>query len=97
MGVWSETVSKPRSGNILIRNGAYKGGKLYACLREIQEVWATVTEEPSISTRRIQRKLGISKDRVWHILNFLQNAGYVARNPKCTGRKILIPFVIDYR
>ena len=85
-------MTRKPSGNICIRDGNYQGKRLYASLAEIRAVWAIITEQPSISVRRIRDEFGMGKERAWHIVRFLKEAGYIEQVPGCTGRKIVIPF-----
>jgi len=83
-------VSRVRHGIVLVDDGLFN---TFATLEEIRLVWASVSEDPSISIRCLAQRTGIQKTRVHHILPFLERAGYIQLQLYCTGRRVRIPMI----
>ena len=79
----------PRSQNIKLYNNHR------AKLAEIRKIWGIVTLYPTMSGRRIKKLYGLSwsQSKIASICVFLKEAGYIDFEKRCTGRRILIPFV----
>jgi DNA-binding MarR family transcriptional regulator len=88
-------MSRPRPKNsISIRSDDYHGTPVYATLAEVRAVWALVSDNPTATIRYMQCALGLSRPKVFHILKFLESAGYICRDIR--QRKavsVIIPLV----
>lgn len=67
-----------------------------ATVDEIRDVWAAVTQQPLASISGMAGKLSMARTKVYHILKFLEAAGYIRHNPRSQGRTVVIPLA-DYR
>ena len=82
------------NGKILIRSAdEYQGGNLHATVEQIRLVWAHVTRNPLATVDSMKEEFSISRARVFHILHFLEAAGYMRHEAGCVGRTVLIPLM----
>ncbi len=83
------------TNKIQIRNGDYSGGSLYATIEQIQDVWAAISKEPMATINELVQTTQITRQKVFHILRWLQACGYVEHNHGYRCRKVIIPVDIQ--
>lgn len=62
-------------------------------VEQIRTVWAHVTMYPLATVRGLSEQTGISRTKIFGILQFLEMAGYIKHVPHCTGRIVLMPLM----
>lgn len=50
-----------------------------ATIAEIRAVWEAISRDPTVTVRAMSRTIGIQHTRTWHIMQFLESAGYICR------------------
>lgn len=90
-------VAKYHRGSTYVRDmrAAYGGTP---STKLIRKVWALLTKYPTMSGRRMARRLGAPVSETLAAVRVLRVAGYVEEQPGTAGaRVVVVPFYLDTR
>lgn len=69
------------------------GKRSYATIEQIQDVWLALSEDGSLSIRRLAKVVGMRATKTATIVTFLEQCGYIEHEQQKTGRRVIIPLV----